>query len=285
MKTTENRTAFWSSVVVLVATLASTLAALIWPSIYRDNFFVRTAWRANDWVTLFLLPVFSFVLFRREQDKAQLLWFGMLGYFAYNFTFYLFGAAFNKLFLFYVSIVSISGLTLLSLASSLVRRSWTIKAGWRKGIATYSLFIALLLLSVEVPPIIAFLSAGTVPETVRLTAHPTAVVYALDLSYVIPVSAVCAVLLWQNKPLGVVLAALMLVKGAAYGLVLVAGTVLIALREGTTDPLLPFYIAITIGGLLGLTILLRQSGSSSFERERKRRQTTVFVNKEVITDH
>jgi hypothetical protein len=66
-----------------------------------------------------------------------------------------------------------------------------------------------------------------------------------------------AILLWQNKSWGIVLSAMMLVKCFIYGLVLSFGTISILKKELGDDPLLPIWISITIGGLLGIFILLK----------------------------
>lgn len=48
--------------------------------------------------------------------------------------------------------------------------------------------------------------------------------YALDLSIVVPVSLLAAVLLWKLRAWGCLLAALMSIKALTYGLVLIVRT-------------------------------------------------------------
>ena len=76
--------------------------------------------------------------------------------------------------------------------------------------------------------------SGQVPDIVTKMGHPTNVVYALDLTLVIPVFIVGALWLWQRKPWGFVVAAIMNVKGAVYMLGLSAST-LTAYRAGTVE--------------------------------------------------
>jgi len=92
----------------------------------------------------------------------------------------------------------------------------------------------------------------------------TSIVYALDLSLVIPAMVLAAILLWQNKGWGIVLSAIMLVKCFTYGLVLTFGTLLILKKGLGNDPLLPIWLFITVGGLVGLFILLNNVRSASY---------------------
>jgi hypothetical protein len=49
----------------------------------------------------------------------------------------------------------------------------------------------------------------------------------------------------------------LLVKATAYGLVLSSGTILLMINKTNADPLLPFYIFISLGGITGLILLLK----------------------------
>lgn len=244
----------------LTAVLAGNTAitSLFFSQLYRDNTFVETAWYANDWVTVFVSVTTIMTLFYAERNiKARLVLVGLLGYFVYNYAFYLFGAAFNVLFLLYVGVVALGLFSLIGLIISLPVSQFHTTSNRIRFIAAYLFLIALMLLLVEVPPIGAFLTTGALPEIVLKTAHPTSVVFALDLTLIMPTCLIAAVWLWQQKPWGVVLGAIMLVKGVAYGLVLSAGTLLLANRQIDTDPLLLFYVILVVGGLVGLTLLLR----------------------------
>lgn len=81
---------------------------------------------------------------------------------------------------------------------------------------------------------------------------------ALDLTLVIPNTIVAAVLLARQRPWGLILTAMMLVKSFTYGLVLVTGTTFIGLSGvGPWDPLLLFYVFVSAGGFVFLWVLLR----------------------------
>lgn len=249
--------AFLSWITWMLAVVA-TATGLFAKDIYRDNVFVQTAWQANDWLTLLtVLPLMLFVLLTKKTIRVHLLWAGLLGYLIYNYAFYLFGAAFNKAFLVYVGIVAGAVWAMVDLLRKLPvqqLRSFSIYNRW---IASYLFLIAAMLFAIEVPPSIGFSFTGLLPAIVVKSGHPTSIVYALDLTMIFPALLVAGYWLWQRKPWGYVLAAILLFKSAAYGLVLCSGTVLLMLRGVDRDPLLPFYLFITAGGFSGLFVLLR----------------------------
>ena len=239
-------------------TAIATITGLFLKGIYRDNAFVQTAWEANDWVTLLLiLPALLLVLLLKKTVRVQLIWAGLLGYLTYNYCFYLFGAAFNAAFLIYVGIIAGAVWALVALFQNLPVQNLRSTSSYNRWIAGYLFLIAVMLLAIEVPPSIGFSFTGVLPDIVVKSNHPTSIVYALDLTMVFPALVVAGYWLWKQKPWGIVLAALMLMKAATYGMVLCSGTVLQMLRNDVRDPLLPFYLFITVGGFAGLLLLIR----------------------------
>ncbi|MEW5830865.1 MAG: hypothetical protein AB1846_18390 [Chloroflexota bacterium] len=109
----------------------------------------------------------------------------------YNYAFYLFGAAFNWFFLLCAALLALSifalifGLEALDLngISGQVRKGAPVK--W---IGDYFLFVAsgLGLGLVYLIQSIGFIFTDNVPAIVTITGHPTNVVFALDLSLLIP---------------------------------------------------------------------------------------------------
>lgn len=100
--------AFVLSGIIAVLMFLASIGGLLIEKVYRDNEFFAALWRGNDWVTLFVaVPLLFGALFyaRGGSFRAQLVWLGMLAYALYNYAFYLFAAAFNQLFLFYVAIL------------------------------------------------------------------------------------------------------------------------------------------------------------------------------------
>ena len=255
-------------VLSIIITLLSAIASAggIWIKIlYNDNAFVKLAWYTNDRITFFVvvpLLIISIYLSQKGSQRWLMVRLGLLGYVFYNFSFYLFGAAFNIFFLIYTVLVSMSAISLILQLSSYgisnIAEKFTKKTPV-KLVSIYLLLISSLLFIIELGMIIPFLTGGIIPDTIKLTAHPSSVVFALDFSIVIPVSVIAAILLWKRQPWGFIMGIMMLVKGFTYGLVLCIGTALLAYSDtyGIWDPLMPLYIIVALGGILGCWLLLK----------------------------
>ena len=242
--------------VAILAALASA-AGLAFPGAYADAETIRIAWRANDLVTLCLAPLLLITVFRKESrdDATDLLRLGLLLYMFYNYCFYLFGAVFNHFFIFYAALVTLSLYALLAgLAAINMRAVRGSPAPRRQAIpiALFFLSVALPLASIELKEYVDFVVNGRQPRIPTL-------VMELDLTLVVPNLLLAAVLLLRNNPWGRTLGAVMLVKSFTYGLVLLLGAVFISSKKaGPWDPLMPFYVFVSAGGFIFLSILLKK---------------------------
>lgn len=257
MRQTHIKAVFTLSWLIVILAIMATLGGLLMPGLYRDTDIIKTSWLGNDLLTLLLVvPMLIFAMnwSKRGSYRAQLVWVGLLLYMLYNYAFYLFGSAFNAFFLLHVAIFTLSMyalfLTLYQLNITEVRRAFREDTPVR-WISVFLAFLALPLLVVEGGQSIQFIFTGKVPEAPSL-------IFALDLSFVVPGTILAAILLWQRRAWGYVLAAMMLVKGMTYGLVLVINTAIITAKGlAPPDPLMPFYIFVAAGSLMFCWILLR----------------------------
>jgi len=248
----------------LIAVLAAAAcAAGLFTPLYRDNALVTAAWRGNDLATLLVIVPLLLVsqqLAQRSSLRAALLWLGSLGYMLYNYVFYLYGSAFNAFFLGYAALVALSlyalVLGLMTVDVEELRRKFSAKTPV-KWIGGFLMFIAVMLGGMELSRAASFWFSGQVPMDIIKTGHPTAVVYAADLTLIIPAMALAAVLLWQRRPWGYLLGALMVVKGATYPLALIAMSIYAGLMVGEWDALLPMYAVFFAGCLAALIFLLK----------------------------
>lgn len=252
---------------ILITILAALISAggLFIDNLYQDNDFVKLAWFTNDLITLMVVvPLLTASLWfvNKGSLRWQLVWMGLLGYMAYNFAFYLFGAAFNIFFIGYAALFSASvsalilGLSQFDISGMSQRFSPGTPVKW---ISIYILLVGVMLLMVEMGMISNYLLTGILPETIIQTGKSSSVVFALDLSIIIPLSLMAAILLWKRHAWGYVIGMIMLVKGFTYGLVLCIGTALLAYSPvfGKWDPLMPFYLILVIGGFTGSWMLLK----------------------------
>lgn len=257
MKYARFKTAFVLSALIAALMALASLGGLLIDNLYRDNAFVVTLWRGNDLVTfLVAVPLLAGSLFyaRRGSLRAQLVWVGMLAYALYNYAFYLFAAAFNQFFLFYVAIFTLS---IYALIFALIKTdAEEIKWQFRdrtpvKLIGIYMLFIAAGLGILWIGSSLRFVATGVVPSDIVMTGHPTGIVYALDLSLLIPVLMLGGVWIWRRDAWGFVLAAMSLIKGATYTLVLTFNSLLAANYSET-----PIWLSITAASLAAIGFLL-----------------------------
>lgn len=241
--------------IAILATIASA-GGLLLDDLYRDNAFVTTTWLGNDAITLFFaVPILiaAMIVSNRGSLKAQLIWMGMLDYMLYNYAFYLFGAAFNVFFLMYAALLALSIIALIfglaNLDINWISQQFR-KEAPVKWIGGYFLFVASGLGLVYLIQSIGFIFTDSVPAIVTITGHPTNVVFALDLTLVIPWLILGAVWLMRRKPWGYVIAGILNVKGPLYTFVLAVNSILVV-NAGISDTSeLPLWGTLTVLGLI-----------------------------------
>jgi hypothetical protein len=262
METNKLNTAFFlSGLVAILAIIAS--AAGLFANVYRDNAMVTAAYRGNDLITLSVvapLLLVALMYSRRGSARWLLIWVGSVAYMLYNYIFYVYGAAFNPIFLLYVLLVGVSLWALIlsmpRLDAAAISRQFSSRTPVR-WIAGFMLLIPVIIGGVELMQIASYFADGKVPQAIAQTGHPTGVIYATDLAFLMPAIVVGAVLLWQRKPWGYVLGTIVMLKGVTYPLALVAMVVFSLLANTGYDELLPVYIFFLVGSVIALGLLLR----------------------------
>ena len=255
-----------STAIVVLAALTSS-SGLLFRGLYRDNDFVSTTWLGNDAITLFLavpILIVALIYAQRGSLKAGLVWLGVLDYMLYNYAFYLFGAAFNAFFLLYVALLVLSIFALIYGLASLdvaeIGRQFSPRTPV-KWIGGYFLFVAAGLGFVYVSQSIAFITTGQLPAIINITGHPTNVVFALDLTLLIPWLVLGAVWLIKRQPWGYVIAGILSVKGPLYTLVLGVNNILVVNAGVSQTSELPLWGTLTVLGLVAGGLLFGHMGS------------------------
>mgnify|MGYP001158971843 CR=1 FL=1 len=251
-----------SAIIALLTTIA-TAGGLFIDGLYQDNALATAAWQGTDLATLAVgvpLLVAGLILSARGSVRGQLIWLGMLDYTLYNYAYYLFGAAFNRFFLIYVALFTLSIFALIFALAKVdvegLRQRF--RAGTPvRGIAGYMVFVALGIGGLWIAQSLSFVVTGQVPQFIVDVAHPTSIVFALDLSLVVPFLIVGAVWLWQRRGWGYLLATILSVKGAVYMLALVAVS-LVSAQAGFAEGLaqLPLWGALGLGFVAATGFLL-----------------------------
>ncbi|MCU7547668.1 hypothetical protein OCK74_01020 [Chitinophagaceae bacterium LB-8] len=277
-----HRSAYRLTIVIVILALVASIGGLLIKGLYHDNLFVNTAWRGTDLVTLIIalpLLIVSLIFSMRGSQRAQLVWLGMVDYMLYNYAFYLFGSAFNAFFLVYVAIFTLSIFTLIFglLSIDVEAIGWKFKNGVpAKWISGYMFLLAFGLLSVYTTQIYQFISADIVPSIIIMTGHPTSIVFALDLSLLVPPLILGGIWLWKRLDWGFILAGILLSKGAVYPLSLALGAHFAADAgiPGVSSQI-GFWIALSVSAMIACLFLLGNMSSN------KKKQSASMGNNSV----
>ncbi|WP_223639039.1 hypothetical protein [Planococcus sp. 4-30] len=265
----KSKTILWLSVLISFMAGLASWGGLFSEGLYRDNALVVSAWRGNDIVTLFIavpLLLISSLFASRTSNRGRLFWMGSLWYMIYNYMFYLFGAAFNNFFLLYAALFVVSVYTfvlaLIQTDAQAFSRSFSEQLPY-KSVSIFMLCFAILLGSMWIILSFNFVFTGHIHQSILQTGHPTAVVFAVDLTLLVPSLIISGILLWQKKSWGPIVSSVVLVKATAYGLALINMTVLSYRNTGVVDPFILLWIILTAGCAVSLILLLRNIGNHS----------------------
>ena len=221
------------SAVLAALMVVQSVLGRVFPGQYRDVEWIRLTWFGNDWLTLVLavpLLVASLLLARGGSVSGLLLWLGMLGYGAYNYAYYMLGAALNAFFPLYIAALLLSVATLILTLSRIevteIAASFRPKTPVRI-VGGYLVFVAIGLTFVWMGMWAAYIFAGqptpVEPEAFKLVA-------ALDITIMVPALALGGILLWRRNDWGYVVAAIAGVQGSLYLLVLSINSAVAILR-------------------------------------------------------
>lgn len=245
-----------SLIVAFLATVAS-IGGLMLENLYRDSEAIRTAWFVNDLITLFVaVPIMmgSIYFASKGSLKGSLVWVGSLWYMLYNYVFYMYGAAFNAFFLIYILlfVLSVYSLILTLVQINVMKlRSQLLDRAPTKAVSTFLFAFAAALGFPWVIWTLRFIQLGETPS------FEMTIVFATDLSFLVSVLIFSGILLRKKNAWGVVLSAMVMLKGVLYPLVLIIGGALVFIRVGTWDSFIPLYAVLWLLCIYFYQLLLR----------------------------
>jgi hypothetical protein len=214
------RIAFVLSAFVAVLMGFASAAGLFASDLYLDGAWARQALRDGDLVTLFVVvPILTtaILLALRGSERAQAVWIGVLAYAVYNYAYYAFGATFNDLFLIHIALLSISIFPLVFVLPNLDgaaiadRLHNPRRARWIGG---FLAIVGVLQGALWLFVVLRNALTGEVLHDIPVAGQH--LVFALDLSLLVPSLILAGVLLWRQTPMGYVFGAVMCVMGALY---------------------------------------------------------------------
>jgi hypothetical protein len=215
---------------------------------------------AQDIVTLLVgipLLVVALLLFSKGSLRGTLLFAGTVAYFLYTYASFVFGAAYNVVFLGYVALFALSLftfiLTLMTIDMSALPGHFSPRLP-RRTIAIFLFVVGGFLLLAWSGRIVPALLANQPPY--GLESYTTLIIQALDLGLVMPIAILAGILLWKQRPWGYLLASIVLIKGMTLALAVSAMAVNmiragVQVKPGET---LMFPIIAIIA--IGMTVLL-----------------------------
>ncbi len=238
--------------------------------LYRESATLAAGWIGNDLVTLLIavpLLLVSSVFALKGFLRARLVYLGLLYYALYNNMYYLFGTPYNSFFLVYEALFVLSAVALILGLSkiSIARIGEAFKPGTpRKLISGFMIIPALILSVLWIGETGLSTVSGSVPGMVTAMGCMTHLPAVFDLSMIVTPLLFGAVWLWKSRPWGYVTAAIVLVQGGLYTIVLVAAAPFVAAAgvSGAWDQV-PIWGALGAGCILfgGLLLANMRSGS------------------------
>lgn len=263
----------WRFTGVMIGIIAILTAgiSIIYPNVYRDNEFVINAWFGNDLITAFLAgPALILLSLRKNmQQNLQLsLFIGMVWYMFYNFFFYLFGAAFNPFFLIYIIIILLSIRILIpGIATILKNGSFDeikkTSAFGRKAAGTFLIGFGILIGLMWVALSFVSIIKGQTPPQVEQTGGITAIIFAIDLLFLVPSTIVVGISLIKNQRGGQELAVIVLTKCVSYGGVLLLMHWISIARGGNGDSFVLLWFILTAMSMAAWLYLVRKMRNNS----------------------
>lgn len=246
----------------LIGVLAVVALVATWMGVFRNDFYhdgewVNAQWQGQDLVTMVLAIPLLVITSKKAILDRSLIWelvlAGVLFYFVYVYTFYVFEASFTFLYFFHLPVFSIALLCLFLVCHHILnaRNDYAYTHSLSKFIASFFLLAVSALLSwLWLEDLINHLTfekfLSPTPD-----GEPPMIIYTLDLGIMIPLMVIGVLLLIKNHSLGLILIGVMLIVSFLLGFALMAMSISMYLQNLDPDPLL-----IVIWSLIGLAGLL-----------------------------
>jgi hypothetical protein len=201
--------------------LAAALAGLAIDGIYTGAVSTAEMFRGYDVVTVaVVVPGLAFAASpaRRGSIPAQLLAVSLIAYLVYTYAYYVFGTGFNDLFLLHAAVFASGVFALILTVAAIDLAAVKGRFGTRTQVPVIAGILGLLAVALGgmwIYLVVDNAVTGDVPAGSQLIETDTIVHLgiALDLTLLVPLYAVAAVLLWRRAGLGYLLATVALLAG------------------------------------------------------------------------
>ncbi|HTY90131.1 MAG TPA: hypothetical protein VMC84_03050 [Methanocella sp.] len=248
-----------ASALIAVLAIFASGAGMFMNGLYKNDTKSGAAQeQGNDLVTLVLcvpLLVVSTYFAAKGSLRGRLIWTGIVFYFLYTYAMMSFMTAYNRLFLVYVAIYSLSlyafGASLLTLDVNVVGQS--LANAPVRAAAVFMFLMSLMLTAMWLGTIVPPLMAGEKPAL--LETYTTMVIQAMDLGILVPLGLITGYLLLRRNAWGYALASIVLIKAATYGTAVLAMALFQVLNG--IEVFVPFALALIVLVLaaIGLNVM------------------------------
>lgn len=249
------------SFLIAALTLVSCIISIGFNSIYQDGEWANAQWLGQDTVTILIalpLLLISFIKgIKGGNNRWEMVYCGVLLYYTYTYSFFMFAAKLTVLYLFHLPIygLSVIGLVIACIGVFNQNVNYSIDRKWLKvGIVAYLLLISIMISFLWLNDITAHLFN---PEHMSDTPSGEAplIIYSLDLAIIIPLMITSAILICRNTKWGYILNGIILTKTSTLGFALMAMAISMQIKELNPDSFL--IVLWCIIGIIGtmLTIL------------------------------
>jgi len=252
----------YTSLAAAVLFGAMSLAGLLIPSMYAretSNWTVQAI--AQDWFDLTVaVPclVLGAILAARGSMPGVLVLGGALLYAVYTLLIYTLAIHLNAMFLVYCATLGLALFSLITLARSTA--SEAVQAAFgprvpRRLVAGFLVFVGIAFGAVWLSELVPAALSGEPPPSLVATGLFTNPIHVIDLSFVLPLHVVAGVALWRRRPLGFLLAPVLL----GFGVLMTSTIAVLAVmmeRQGVAQGGYPVAVAMAGVAAVSLALLL-----------------------------
>jgi hypothetical protein len=221
--------------------------------------YVAALW-VQDLVSLLAAPILVAAMFwtLRGSRRAFVVWCGVLVYTIYYYAFYVFGFTYTVLYPLYLVLMGLGVYSLIGLLAGVDLAAFATGVDAKMPVRTLAVILLIALLFI--PLWGSMLARDIQAQQPRVTA----LVFVLDLCFLLPAIAIAAVQLWQRRPLGYLLSGILLIKAAVSGILLAVSTIWAAqLGMPLAVEELGMYLFLTIAGSAGVFFYMRHLHDSA----------------------
>jgi hypothetical protein len=242
--------------ILILIIILQTIVSIIYP-VYKDTGWIKETWFGNDIVTLFVVCPLFIICVLGKQNILEVIKTGCIGYFIYNYSFYMLGTELNTMFLSYVMTLclSIFILVISVISQDKINKIYQYYNDKRKLLAAIVfIFIGIGLFSVWTMFWVGYTFFGSSLPT---DVNAFRLVASLDYVLMVFPLVLSGILLIKNQKIGLLIGSISGIQGLLYLVVLTINTVLLSNYNKKYLNELPIWGTLLIIQSIGVYALIR----------------------------